>query len=210
MSDEPSSPVALAECLLRDQEPRSEIPPGVMGEEVPPFVCEACNTNQHVRCIGPECCCECNSRLKPLGKPVPPIPYSRARAAGVFRSLLGFEYIKGEFIGQPQRPFRPMGLIIWGAPEFAVVSHAVIGCDLQVLSSWAPVPTKFFSMGKSYEEVAKLLQEGIEPPAWCDWKTIIVGEQVRLILSQKTPESHTMLGPSNGIELVMWGHQLYS
>lgn len=141
--------------------------------------------------------------LKLFGDPFEPT--GRERAPIVMRALLGFEFIAGEFVSQPQRPFRPRGLIIWGAPNGATVEQCIIGTQLQIQVSVPPVPAKFFAMGKSYEDVAKMLEQGIEPPGWCTWDAVQLGQIVRLTVRDA---HHGTLGPNNGIELVMWGHAL--
>lgn len=165
-------------------------------------VCQACKVRKHTECSGPDCACKCNAKLRAFGLPIE----GHTGPTRVYRSLLGFEYDRGEYIGRPQRCFKPEGLIIWGAPDGATIQACMIGCELQILSSWAPVPTKFFSMGKNYEQVAELLRAGIDPPGWCDWDAVAVGHLVKLVIIDRELK---VLGPESGIELVMWGRQLY-
>lgn len=123
----------------------------------------------------------------------------------VKRGLLGFDYVGTEFVATCQRPFKPRGLLIWGAPKGATLRHHVIGCDCQVLFSGTPVPVKFFETAKNYEQVAKLLEQGIELPSWCDWDSCGVGSMIRLTINDRQGNP---IGPEVGIELVMWGQAL--
>src|SRR5262245_26534383 len=94
----------------------------------------------------------------------------------VKRAVCGFDYKPDLRLwqAQPLQPFRPLGLMIWDAPIGALLSQAKVSINEQVLVSWQPVPAHFFSMGRSYEEVARLLEEGIEPPSWCQFDTCTV------------------------------------
>lgn len=118
------------------------------------------------------------------------------------RGLLGFTFDGGFFVGEPYRPFVPHGLAIWGAPAGARLIQALIKCDQQVSMSHAPVPARFFAFGDSYEQIAKLLDEGKEPPTWADWDVIELGSRVRITLESV---DNKLLTPADGIELVMWG-----
>lgn len=118
------------------------------------------------------------------------------------RCLLGFEYISQTFIGQVMRPFRARGLVIWGAPEHAVIHQCLAGTNLQIVASWPPVPAAFFAMARTYEEIAEKWADGIEPPAWCTFDPIEPGCQMRVTLASAEGNP---LGPSDGISLCMWG-----
>lgn len=118
------------------------------------------------------------------------------------RGVLGFDFNGSDFQSQPQRPFKPRGLMIWGAPDGAVVDQATVGQCLQVLQSVDGVPAKFFGFGKNYADLAKMVDAGVEPPAWCDWDTAFVGSVVRIRIRDRNGKP---LGPKDGIELCMWG-----
>lgn len=137
------------------------------------------------------------SALREAGEPF------RRNGVEFRRCLLGFEW-KGElgFVASVQRPFQPRGLAIWGAPPGAVVQQALVGNDLQLVASFGDVPARFFAMGDSYEQIAKLLDQGKEPPAWCDWDVAHPGMfiRVRLCASGKS-----QVALYEGIELAMWG-----
>ncbi len=131
----------------------------------------------------------------------------RPSVVHIWRALLGFSFRDGCFWGMPQVSFRPNGLVIWGAPDGAVLEQAVIGNRLEVLASVEGVPVKFFAMGESYAQIAKLLDEGKEPPAWCTWHVITPGTNLRIMIQSKKGKT---LGPEDGIELCMWGRALHS
>lgn len=119
------------------------------------------------------------------------------------RTVLGFRYDNGMYIGRSERgAFKPRGLMIWGPTDDATIRMATIGMDEQVLQSMDGVPAKFFALGLSFEHLEKLMEEGVEPPAWVDWAEIERGCEVRIMLLH---ENGGVLGPSNGIRLAMWG-----
>lgn len=122
-----------------------------------------------------------------------------------WRALLGFGFHDGLWTSQPQRPFTPRGLLIWGLTGGETLAHCVIAQSLQVLVSVDPVPARFFAQGASYEHIARLIAEQNETPAWCDWDRIQVGCVARLELRARDGRA---LGPDDGIELCMWGETL--
>ena len=111
----------------------------------------------------------------------------------------GFEV----FMARPQMLFKPKGLIIWGAPNGAYVEQALIDQNLQIVVAYGGVPCKFFAFGESYAQIAEKLDQGIEPPGWCDWSAVKPGQSVQIRICIDT--SKTSLGKPDGIELVMWG-----
>lgn len=122
------------------------------------------------------------------------------------KRLLGFTYSESRngFITEVVYPFRPSGLIIWDAPPLAVVNQCIIGNQYQIVASYDPAPAKFFSLGKNYEQIAALLDEGIELPNWCDFDPIEVSQRVLVQITN----SDGPLGPKDGIEVCMWGLSL--
>lgn len=118
--------------------------------------------------------------------------------------VMPFEYVGTKFIARPQRPFKPHGLAIWGAPRGAVLEQALIGTSMQLVCSYSDIPCRFFSYGDSYEQIAKLVNEGKEPPAWCAWDIVHVGMNVQLYIAL----DGTPLGPSDGLEVIMWGRSV--
>lgn len=124
----------------------------------------------------------------------------------VVQAVLGFRFMGegagGFWNGEPQRPFRPAGLIVWGAPAGAMLEMATIGRDMQLAVSCEPVPVRFFAMGESFADIAKKLDEGIQPPAWGNWDAVVPGVRARIRIVDRNGRG---LGPADGIELVMWG-----
>jgi hypothetical protein len=119
------------------------------------------------------------------------------------KTVLGFHYAGGVFIGKSDRgPFKPRGLVIWGAPDTAVVRAATIDMEEQVLQSMDGAPAKFFALGLSFEHIAQLVEEGVEPPSWCEFITLHPGGQVRIII---TDDKAQVLSPAHGITIAMWG-----
>jgi len=125
------------------------------------------------------------------------------------RLLLPFTWKGQRFNAEPQRPFRPRGLVIWGAPPGATV-HCWIGIHLEIVAAWGDVPARFFASGDNFEQIAKQLEAGKEPPAWVDWHDIRPGVIVQLEVRSRTNVAKRTgdlpLGPDDGIELVMWGY----
>ncbi|SRR6266404_2943548 len=119
------------------------------------------------------------------------------------RCLLPFDFIeKVGFQAQLQRPFRPSGVAIWGAPAGATVMF-FSGVDVVGLASYGEVPARFFAMGDSFEQISKLLDEGKEPPAWVTWRALPPGGVIR---AQVRDHDHgSIIGPRDGIEIAMWG-----
>lgn len=125
------------------------------------------------------------------------------------RALLAFtwDHQRGDrrFFAQPQMPFHPKGLAIYGAPAGACV-ECWIGIDLQAVVSWGDVPAKFFGSDLSFAQIAAKLDAGQEPPGWVEWKPIKVGDLVQLAVYRAAGERHALLGPPDGVHVVMWGH----
>lgn len=124
------------------------------------------------------------------------------RDVRLVHSLLGFRYNEGTFVAATQRPFRPSGLIVWGAPDCALVQQAIIGNQYQASVSCDPVPARWFAQARNYEQIAKMLDEGKEPPAWVHFDTVRPGAIVRINISDARG---VPLGPAEGVELCMWG-----
>jgi hypothetical protein len=130
----------------------------------------------------------------------------RARSADymrAYRVLLTFRFDAGRFLGEPYFAFEPRGLVIWGAPPRSVIEQCVITNRRQIVVSFPPAPTEFFSMAKSYEQIAEMLaRDGTEPPSWCTFDRLIPGQSVELRIKSCNEE---LLGPNVGIRLCMWG-----
>lgn len=153
------------------------------------------------------CECECYSTgekkpAEPAGK------YIGLHRPVTRRMMLPFERKEdfgGEIFGwrrlylaQPQVPFKPRGLMIWGAPDDADVTQIWIGRNLQVVAALGPIPAKWFSMAQSYEQVERLLKEGIEPPSWPDFNVVMIAQYVEVHIASK--EKLT-----DNTKIVMWG-----
>ena len=119
------------------------------------------------------------------------------------RGLLPFipdSQIDGMYWGEPQRVFLPRGLAVWGAPPGTMLSFALCGAQLQAVVAMGSVPARFFAQGDSYEQIAKMLDAGAEPPNWCDWDPVRPGSKVRLEFTDlQGAKLHQRL------ELAMWG-----
>lgn len=105
-----------------------------------------------------------------------------------FRALLGFRFEGERFIATPQRLFRPRGLMLWEVPPRAMLEQCLVGMNHQILVSCDPVPAQFFTMGQSFEQIQKLLKEGVEPVAWSYFDTIPIGCTARVVVRDKNGE----------------------
>jgi len=122
------------------------------------------------------------------------------------RALLGFRCVGDVWRAEPQRPFYPCGLMIFGdVPAGAMLELAVIGQQMQVMVSSTPVPAKFFSTWRSYEQLAKAVDEGLEPPGWCTWDIVHVGYRVEIRLGTREGKP---LDSSDGVDVAMWGETI--
>lgn len=122
------------------------------------------------------------------------------------RTVLGFTYENGIYFGRSGRgTFKPRGLVIWGAPDDANVRAATIDMEEQVLQSMDGAPAKFFALGLSFEHIAQLVEEGVEPPSWCGFRTMQPGSTCRIVI---VDTQNKVLGPSDGVRLAMWGINL--
>lgn len=126
-------------------------------------------------------------------------PVTRTRKA-----LLGFEFSRGCWNAVPQRVFRPLGLMIWGAPSTALVRAVMIGANLQAVASCDPIPVRFFMLAQSFEQVRRLLAEDIQPPGWPDFDTMPLGYTARIEITAYDGVALT-LQQAEAIQLVMWG-----
>lgn len=99
----------------------------------------------------------------------------------VDRRLCGLELRGEEWVGAPSIPFRPSAMLLWDVPEKATVSYAIVGMEMQITASPAPVPARFFMTGHSFEDVVRNFEkEGIDAPYWCDFKTLAPGCEFRV------------------------------
>ncbi len=98
------------------------------------------------------------------------------------KKLLGFQPTlnPGQFRALPQMSFKPRGLMLWNIEPGTMLRQCVISLQEQVLVSTDPVPAQFFTMAQSYEQVAKAIEQGSEPPSWCDFQAVQPGCSITL------------------------------
>lgn len=135
------------------------------------------------------------------------LEFPRGRAFA--EALLPFRYkpeCKGLWQAWAQRPFNPRGLLIWGVEAGDEVTHVIISGTAQLLASWGPLPARWFAMGDSYEQIAKMMEAGKEPPKWGTWTTVEPAMSVQLQLANPHDPARE-LGPP-AVEVVMWGHAM--
>lgn len=121
------------------------------------------------------------------------------------KRVLGFKYqSNGEWIAEITiGAFRPLGLMVWDAPQGGWLTQTLISNTLQVIASWDPIPIDFFTMAKSYEQIEQLLTEGVEPPTWPDFDAAQLGTKIYVKI---TNSEMKVAGPPTRI--AMWGLQL--
>ena len=90
----------------------------------------------------------------------------------VIQKLLGFDEQKGihcqgfmpgekhVWTDGPQMPFKPMGLIVWGASEHTFIDDIMCGNQCEAGVSGSSIPARYFETGRSFEEVLKLAELG--------------------------------------------------
>lgn len=117
------------------------------------------------------------------------------------RDFLGFKWEKSHFQAQIiAGAFRPMGLMLWDCPPRTWMKQTLLGNRLQTLASWDPVPAELFMMAQSFEQIAKHIEEGIEPPTWPDFDSAHIGNLIRVEL---VDDDGKTVGPP--VRVAMWG-----
>lgn len=118
------------------------------------------------------------------------------------RKFLGFKWDRNEsFVAlMTMGAFRPMGLMIWDCPPRTLMRQTLIGNQLQIVAAWEPIPADLFMMAKSYEQIAELLEKGIEPPSWPTFDSAHIGNMIHV---QLTTEDNRPVGPP--ARVAMWG-----
>ncbi len=129
-------------------------------------------------------------------------PMRREQQVRLRGALMTFGFRDGVFVAQPMAVFRPVGLVIWGAPPRSVVEHIQIASMLEGSVTPAPIPVRWFESGDNYEQIAAKLDAGQDLPAWVQWSAVRVGQIVQVRLQTRDGKP---LGPDDGIEIVMWG-----
>lgn len=119
----------------------------------------------------------------------------------IWKALITFEKSGDVFTASPFRPFKPHGLVIYNAPDMAVMRVSIMN-EVVPQVSFVDVPVKFFNLNLSFEQIKNMLDKGEEPPAWCDWPKVNPGSKIDITVYDKTGIV------SNDIQIVMWGHTL--
>ena len=96
----------------------------------------------------------------------------------------------------PQKPFKPRGLMLWGSPPGLNVRAVTIGAQGQLLVSWGLVPALWFEQAQTFEQVVAARAQGKEPASWGSWDEFYPGVMARLIFD----------APAGLVRAVMWGH----
>ena len=92
---------------------------------------------------------------------------------------------------QPQRPFKPEALMLWGFNDLTTLKGIYIGQEVQGACCFGELPASFFGTAKSYEKlIGDFEKNGISPPNWITWSTCNVGAYITL--SGKGPLSHAV------------------
>lgn len=130
-----------------------------------------------------------------------PLTFHKRLNDRLVQAMLPFRYCYSAFEAEPQRPFRPKGLVIWDAPKGAEFRQAIIGNRIQLVASCGGIPARFFAYGDSYEQIVAKLDAGLQPPAWGTWDTVQVGHRVVIEITL----DGNPIGPENGVSLAMWG-----
>lgn len=96
---------------------------------------------------------------------------------------------------ETQRLFRPRGLMLWDV-GLTTIRVMLIGTNLEQVCALNSVPARWFTMADSFAQVAKLVDEGKEPPGWGDWSIIYPGVIARL---------HFDTAPPPEAQALFWG-----
>ncbi len=101
-----------------------------------------------------------------------------------------------------QRPFRPVGLMLWDLPHGALV-WPIVGSGLELVVAFGAVPARWFASCESFEAVAKMLDQGKQPPSWGRWNVVTPGQfiELRFTLSDGKPVNVFQS------QALMWGHE---
>lgn len=117
------------------------------------------------------------------------------------RAFLGFKYDSGYYIATIIfGHFRPHGLMLWDIPSRTWMTQALLGNQNQILAGWNPIPADLFTMGQNFEQITKLIEDGIEPPGWPDFDSAQVGDKIRIRL---TDDNEREIG--SNARVAMWG-----
>lgn len=118
------------------------------------------------------------------------------------KTILGFKYDQDRkyYIGNILNPFKPIGLMLFYVPPKTWIRQTLIGNQLQIVAGWDPIPADLFTMGHSFEQIEKLIDEGIEPPTWPEFDSAYIGNLLRVELID---DDDNPVGPP--ARVAMWG-----
>lgn len=121
-------------------------------------------------------------------------------------SLCAFDFIQGAgFDAQVFRPFKPIGLMIWGASDGATLETAYIGNCTQLLVTSGRFPAKWFAMAQSFEQIFERMKDQIVPASWGTWDTVVPGVRIRVIIRDR---EQSVIGEPEGVQIGMWGYSV--
>lgn len=146
-----------------------------------------------------------DDELGPYGLYIPRPTQARRKRDAVSQkreALCAFEHNGSFFMAQPQLLFKPLGLMIWGAPEGATMEAAYVGNMMQLLVSMGKFPAAWFAQSQSFEQIFERAKEGLVPASFGSWDTCKVGMLLRVMIESKTG---AQLGPQDGVQIGMWG-----
>lgn len=98
-----------------------------------------------------------------------------------------------ELRAEPQKPFLPMGLMLWDVGVLNV-SAALVSTTLQLVCSFGAVPARWFATQQSFDAVMRAQRAG-DAATWGHWTVAHPGQLVRLQFD----------GPANRVQALMWG-----
>lgn len=120
------------------------------------------------------------------------------------REMIGFKLEGTYFVAEIYYPFRPMGLMLWDCPPRTWLTQTLVGNTNEILANWNPVPADIFMMAKSFEQLNRLLEEGIEPPGWPDFDAAYPGNRIRVVLVNDEGKP-----VGNPVRVAMWGFAVH-
>lgn len=99
-----------------------------------------------------------------------------------WRGVAPLEAHRGEprlWIAQPQLPFRPAALLLYGVDATTFVTNILVGRNLQGYVALGRIPGEFFATARSYEKLLEQFAEnGIATPSWITFEPCMPGQQL--------------------------------
>ena len=139
--------------------------------------------------------------------------YTRPHALVMLRTLLPFPTAPtidhdggANWIVESREAFRPRGLLIWNAPDGAVVEHIKIGVQGQLVAAVGAIPAQWFATAQSYEQVWDAHRRGIDPPGWGDFQIAAVAMLIQIRLTH--PGRGVPHEEWQRVQLLMWGQSI--